>query len=86
MCMGKYTGSKQVIAMTMQVGISHLRLITSAVDLYAARTIRMQAGIQKHRQQQESSQMKKKKTKLKKFTYSWPSVGTIFDKQILYEK
>lgn len=58
--MGKYTGSKHVIAMTMQAGISHLRLITSAMDLRAVRTIRMQAGIQKHRRQQESSQMKKK--------------------------
>lgn len=45
----------------MQVGISHLRLITSAMDLHAVRTIRMQTGIQKHRGQQESSQMKKNK-------------------------
>lgn len=73
----------------MQVGISHLRLITSAVDLRAVRTIRMQAGIQKNtdgNRRAHKWKKQKKKQSLKKFTYSWPSVGTIFDKQILYEK
>lgn len=63
----------------MQVGTSHLCLITVAMDLGATGTCtRMQAGIQNTDDNRRVYKLEKKNKKVRKITHSLPSVSIIF--------